>query len=76
MALSTSTFRPSPGSRIPILSRRPVRISITVSHSVHEALLKRTDIEGRSLSNLAAYLLEAALLQGDVAGEGPDRCAA
>lgn len=55
----------SPGFRLPILSRRPVRISITVSQAVHEALLNRSDFEGRSLSNLAAFLLEAALHQSD-----------
>jgi len=47
----------------PIFSRRPVRISITVSQAVHEALLERSDAQGRSLSNLAAYLLESALLE-------------
>jgi hypothetical protein len=41
--------------------RRPVRVTITVPHHTHEALLTRSDIEGRSLSNLAAYLLESAL---------------
>lgn len=38
--------------------RSPKRISITVSHATYERLLKRSDREGRSLSNLAAYLLE------------------
>lgn len=39
--------------------RSPRRISITVSHATYERLVKRSDSEGRSLSNLAAYLLEA-----------------
>jgi hypothetical protein len=43
------------------LFRRPVRVSITVPHHIHEALLRRSDQEGRSLSNLAAFLLEASL---------------
>jgi hypothetical protein len=38
--------------------RSPRRISITVSHATYERLLERCDAEGRSLSNLAAYLLE------------------
>jgi len=43
------------------LFRRPVRVSITVPHHIHMALLSRSDQEGRSLSNLAAFLLEASL---------------
>ena len=38
--------------------RSPRRISITVSYATYERLLERCDAEGRSLSNLAAYLLE------------------
>jgi hypothetical protein len=41
--------------------RKPVRITITVPHSTHLALADRSDEEGRSLSNLAAYILENAL---------------
>ena len=41
--------------------RKPVRITITVPHSTHSALADRSDQEGRSLSNLAAYILENAL---------------
>lgn len=41
--------------------RKPVRITITVPHSTHSALEDRSDQEGRSLSNLAAYILENAL---------------
>ena len=40
------------------LQRKPVRISITISHALHQALLNISDDQGRSLSNLAAYLLE------------------
>ena len=42
------------------LQRKPVRISITISHALHQALLHISDDQGRSLSNLAAYLLETA----------------
>lgn len=41
--------------------RSPVRISITIPDSVHEGLAKIANQQGRSLSNLAAYLLEWAL---------------
>jgi hypothetical protein len=41
--------------------KHPQRISITVSWHVLQALQRRADLEGRSLSNLAAYELERAL---------------
>lgn len=41
--------------------RKPKRISITVAQSVVDRLQERSDEEGRSTSNLAAFLLEAAL---------------
>ena len=39
-------------------TRHPVRITITVSQSVYDYLGQRSQEEGRSLSNLAAFLLE------------------
>jgi hypothetical protein len=39
----------------------PARISITIPHALHEALLRRSDLEGRSLSNLCAFLLEGTM---------------
>lgn len=47
--------------RIRVLQRQPKRISITLSHNVHESLLTRSEEEGRSVSNLCAFLLEEAL---------------
>ena len=47
--------------KLRILQRQPRRISITLSHNVHESLIKRSDEEGRSVSNLCAFLLEDAL---------------
>jgi macrodomain Ter protein organizer (MatP/YcbG family) len=38
--------------------RHPRRISITISHVVYELLVERSHEEGRSMSNLCAYLLE------------------
>ena len=47
----------------PTAFRQPRRLSITVSASVYQSLLDRSDQQGRSLSNLAAYLLEQALVE-------------
>jgi hypothetical protein len=41
--------------------KHPQRLSVTVSWAVMQALQRRADHEGRSLSNLAAYELERAL---------------
>ena len=46
-----------------LVFRRPRRITITVPHHAFSALQQRSDLEGRSLSNLAAYLLETCLDQ-------------
>jgi hypothetical protein len=53
---------PFSAARSPVF-RSPRRISITVPHHAFSALQQRSDVEGRSLSNLAAYLLEIALNQ-------------
>ena len=47
--------------RFRVLQRQPKRISITLSYHVHEALLTRSEEEGRSVSNLCVFLLEDAL---------------
>ncbi|MEI8250226.1 MAG: hypothetical protein WCF98_03550 [Synechococcus sp. ELA057] len=41
--------------------RSPRRISITLPFHAFSALQDRSDEEGRSLSNLACFLLEAAM---------------
>lgn len=41
-----------------LMTRKPVRVTITISYRVNEALAERSQMEGRSLSNLAAFLLE------------------
>lgn len=47
---------------IPIAAfRSPKRISITMPYEAYQRLLQRSDYEGRSLSNLAAFLLESAI---------------
>lgn len=48
-------------ANLSMVSRRPKRITITVSYAVAEHLLNISDEQGRSTSNLAAHLLEVAL---------------
>ncbi len=48
--------------RFRIMQRQPQRISVTLNFGVHQALLKRSEEEGRSMSNLCAFLLEESLL--------------
>jgi hypothetical protein len=38
--------------------RSPKRLTITVPYATFEKIVSRSNQEGRSLSNLAAYLLE------------------
>ena len=49
-------------SRLPIVSGKPQRATITVNWQLHQRLLERADAEGRSLSNLMAHLLEVAMV--------------
>lgn len=44
-------------------SKAPKRITITIPFSTFQALERRSTEEGRSLSNLAAYLLERSLTE-------------
>lgn len=52
--------------------RKPRRITITVPDQIYRNLLERSSREGRSISNLAAYLLERAVAYDQPAetGEG------
>jgi hypothetical protein len=43
--------------------RSPRRVTVTLPQQTYEQLLQRSDCEGRSLSNLAAFLLEMGLRQ-------------
>lgn len=45
-------------SGVQLMSRCPQRVSITISWSLHQRLVEQSDWQGRSLSNLAAHLLE------------------
>ena len=46
---------------VPVYMRKCQRISITVNWSLYQKLKQRSDEEGRSLSNLVAYLLETSV---------------
>ena len=48
-------------SAMSAIFKTPKRISITIPNEIHRLLLERSDLEGRSLSNLAAYLLESSI---------------
>ena len=51
----------SPTSRMELLTRAPRRLSITISDAIYKRINDLADHEGRSTSNLCAYLLEAAV---------------
>lgn len=65
----TEATRPA-ADRMAVLRRKPQRISITISQSTYERLVSRSDLEGRSVSNLAAYLLENGLGLADAGARG------
>lgn len=60
MPFDHRTMTATPASTLPGF-RSPRRISITVPYHAFHALQQRSDEEGRSLSNLASYLLESSL---------------
>lgn len=50
--------------------RSPRRVSITLPWTAYQCLQSRCDDEGRSLSNLAAFLIESSLAPGSEAFAG------
>lgn len=48
-----------------LLRRRPQRVTITIHWRLRQALQERADQEGRSLSNLMAYLLEKGMVTAE-----------
>jgi hypothetical protein len=57
----TSPTSPRSTALVPPLQRRPRRLSATVPWQVAEELQRIADIEGRSMSNFVAYVLERGL---------------
>jgi hypothetical protein len=43
-------------------NRTPQRVTITLNHATYKGLERRSAEEGRSMSNLAAFILETALV--------------
>ncbi|MEB3307918.1 MAG: hypothetical protein VKK98_07190 [Cyanobacteriota bacterium] len=64
-AMRAPTNRQQPFDRTNRAFRRPKRLTITVPFSTYQRLVVRSDHEGRSLSNLAAFLLEIAISRAD-----------
>lgn len=61
VAISTMQAQAERRPKIAPMNRSPRRVTITVPYALYAELLARSDQQGRSLSNLAAFLLEAAL---------------
>jgi hypothetical protein len=61
--VATSYMQAQSGNRAKIapMHRSPRRVTITVPYALYSELLARSDQQGRSLSNLAAFLIEAAI---------------
>jgi hypothetical protein len=57
----TSKYSQLPDSGLDQDLKRSKRITITVNHSLYSKLVERSSSEGRSISNLASYLLEREL---------------
>ena len=59
--VETMTTTPVRNTGLQLVQRAPQRISITIPYAMYHALIERSDYEGRSVSNLAALLLEKGL---------------
>lgn len=60
---ATNNVEPQSISTMGRMYRKPQRVSITIPESVYDYLVQRSSNEGRSLSNLAAHILEVAAEQ-------------
>lgn len=56
--------------------RKPSRISVTVPFELYRALIERSNREGRSISNLASFLLETAIKELSEPADASDERAA
>jgi macrodomain Ter protein organizer (MatP/YcbG family) len=59
-------FAPNDGDggaarRLEVIQRTPKRISVTLAFNTWKHLVDKSDYDGRSISNLAAYLIETGL---------------
>jgi hypothetical protein len=60
MAALQLSPRSMPAQALSALQRRPRRITLTINQATFERLQALCDEQGRSLSNLCAYVLETA----------------
>jgi hypothetical protein len=60
----------SPETPTPLWLRKPQRVTITLCWDTAERLHRRADAQGRSFSNLCAYLLNLAVEEGR--GDDPE----
>ena len=61
VALSYRAAQAAHPPKIAPMNRSPRRVTITVPYALYSELLARSDQQGRSLSNLAAFLIESAI---------------
>jgi macrodomain Ter protein organizer (MatP/YcbG family) len=61
MMLSPNNGDGGASPRLEVMQRKPKRISITLAFNAWHQLVNKSDYEGRSVSNLAAYLIETGL---------------
>jgi hypothetical protein len=61
VALSYRADQAGSPAKIAPMHRSPRRVTITVPYALYSELLVRSDQQGRSLSNLAAFLIEGAI---------------
>lgn len=59
--LTLETSMTNQSNSRPNAFRKPKRVTITIPHATYLELERRSDEQGRSLSNLSAYLLECAV---------------
>jgi hypothetical protein len=59
-----TSLSPLAGGPAAFLHRKPGRVTITLPWGLRQTLQARADEEGRSLSNLLAFLLENASKEG------------
>ncbi len=57
--------KPANNSSQPAVNRSPQRITITISMRTYEKLVSQSNLEGRSMSSLAAYIIESTLDKKD-----------
>lgn len=60
-ARTTTTRSTMELATLPLAARKPVRLSITIPHGLYRRIEQQASYEGRSMSNLAAHLLEISL---------------